>query len=102
MLSIQCIVLSDELTDLAEMHNHPKVTKSKRFAAEQKEREEYVAMVEKKLGRKWIEPQEKLENKENPYWVENGICAGSRRIISRCRQYAYVRRQEDLWNFAPQ
>ena len=25
-------------------------------------------MVEKKLGRKWIEPQEKLENKENPYF----------------------------------
>ena len=73
------------------MYNDPKVTQSKRFASEQKEREEYVAMVEKKLGRKWIGPQESLEEKSNPYWVENGICAGSRRIISRCRQYALER-----------
>ena len=37
----------------------------------------------------------------NPKHVEQGICDTARRIISRARQYAYVRADEDLWNFAP-
>jgi len=39
--------------------------------------------------------------KGNPDWVETGICNTARRIISRSKQFAYVRKEEDLWNFVP-
>lgn len=37
----------------------------------------------------------------NPKYVEEGICDTARRIISRAKQWAFVRADEDLWNFAP-
>jgi hypothetical protein len=37
----------------------------------------------------------------NPEAVDLGICNTARRIISRCRQFAFLRKNEDLWNFAP-
>merc|ERR1712166_519281 len=34
-------------------------------------------------------------------YVDRGICDGARRIISRGKQFAYVRCNEDYWNFVP-
>eukprot|EP00658_Telonema_sp_P-2_P006565 TRINITY_DN12483_c0_g4_i7.p1 TRINITY_DN12483_c0_g4~~TRINITY_DN12483_c0_g4_i7.p1 ORF type:complete len:373 (+),score=86.29 TRINITY_DN12483_c0_g4_i7:46-1119(+) len=37
----------------------------------------------------------------NKHAVEHGICDTTRRIISRSKQFGFLRKSEDLWNFAP-
>jgi hypothetical protein len=44
---------------------------------------------------------EDLYPEGNELYVEHGICDTARRIISRAKQFAFVRKDEDLWNFAP-
>ena len=33
--------------------------------------------------------------------VEHGICDTARRIISRSRQFAHLRKNQDMWHFVP-
>jgi hypothetical protein len=43
----------------------------------------------------------KMHEYAGEQFVEKGICDGARRIISRGKQFAYVRANEDYWNFVP-
>ena len=85
--------ISTTMKDCANMQNSSVVLNSEKFQKEKAARDEEM----KKKPEDWTN----LEDVANPAWVDHGICDTARRVISRSKQFAFVRKQEDLWNFAP-